>query len=272
MGKNTGIQLLSTLLLLGIVAVFSGCAGPEGLQKTEDPWEKLNRGTFHFNKIVDETIAKPIATGYKAIMPGPLDRGVTNFFSNLNEPVVVFNDLLQAKWERALFDTTRFACNSTWGLLGLIDVAGRLGLAKNREDFGQTLAVWGFESGPYLVLPFLGPSTFRDGLGKIPDFFLLSPLYNRQKERVRWELLALQAIDTRADLLGATTIVGTAALDEYTFIRDAYLQQRRYLIYDGNPPEEELPEDFFKEEPAPAPEEPGPTPEPHAAPPPELQH
>lgn len=254
MGKNTGIRLLGTLLPLGIVALFSGCAGPGALQTTKDPWEKFNRGTFHFNKIVDETLAKPIATGYKAIMPGPLDKGVTNFFSNLNEPVVVFNDLLQARWERALFDTTRFVCNSTWGLVGLIDVAGALGLAKNREDFGQTLAVWGFESGPYLVLPFLGPSTVRDGLGKIPDFFLVSPLYNRQEDKVRWGLLALDAIDTRADLLGATSIVDTAALDEYTFIRDAYLQQRRYLIYDGNPPEEELPEDFFEEEPKPAPE------------------
>ncbi len=246
--KNNTIRQLAFLLMMAVLAVATGCAGAPPLRETQDPWEGFNRGVFHFNKMLDETLAKPVATGYKAIMPAPLDKGVTNFFSNLDDVVVVFNDLLQAKFEQALMDTTRFVWNSTWGLLGFIDVAGALGLPKNREDFGQTLAVWGFESGPFLMLPFLGPSTVRDGVGKVPDFFLVNPLYNSQEERVRWGLVALNAIDKRADLLGATSIVDTAALDEYAFIRDAFLQQRRFLIYDGNPPEDEFDEEFFEDE------------------------
>ena len=247
-GERNGIRLLGILLLLSNLAAISGCAGRGDLRDPRDPWEGFNRGVFHFNKMLDETIAKPVATGYKFIMPGPLDKGVTNFFSNLDDVVVFFNNILQGKFERALMDFTRVAWNSTWGLLGFIDSAGALGLPKSREDFGQTLAVWGFDSGPYVVIPLLGPSTVRDGIGKVPDFFILSPLYNRQSNEVRWGLVALNLIDKRADLLGATTIVDTAALDEYAFVRDAFLQQRRYLIYDGNPPEEELDEEFFEDE------------------------
>ncbi len=153
------------------------------------------------------------------------------------------------KPEMALMDASRLVWNTTVGLLGFVDVATHLDLPKHNEDFGQTMGVWGFTPGPYLVLPILGPSTARDAIGLVPDEFVFHPInYTELSFWERVSVTAVELIDARADLLGASTIVDTAALDEYTFIRDAFLQRRQYLIYDGNPPEEDWEEELFEDE------------------------
>ena len=236
------------LVLVGFNGLLSGCAAP-GPRVESDPWEGFNRGVFGFNKTLDKTIVKPIAMGYQAALPSFANKGVTNFFNNLDDVVVAINQLLQGKPEMALMDTSRLVWNTTVRLLGFVDVATHLDLPKHNEDFGQTMGVWGYTPGPYLVLPVLGPSTARDAIGLIPDWFVFDPI--NYTELSFWERLSVTAvkfIDIRADLLGASTIVDTAALDEYTFIRDAFLQRRQYLIYDGNPPEEEWEEEFFDDE------------------------
>ena len=236
-------------LLLGASAWLTGCATTSAPPVESDPWEGFNRAVYGFNKTADETLIKPIATGYQAITPDFLDRGITNFFNNLDDVVVLANQILQGKPQEAVSDFSRLVWNSTVGLLGFIDVATHLDLPKHNEDFGQTLGRWGYTPGPYLVLPILGPHTARDAIGLIPDWFLFDPLnYTDLSFRQRLAVAAVKYIDIRADLLSASTIVDTAALDEYTFIRDAYLQRREYLIYDGNPPEEEFDEELFEDE------------------------
>ena len=183
-----------------------------------------------------------MAEEYRFVMPTPARTAVTNFFSNLNDPWIAVNQLLQGKVERAIDDLGRFVWNSTFGLLGLIDVASDMGLQKHKEDFGQTLAVWGVDFGPYLVLPILGPSSVRDGVGLIPDAYAYLPWQIPKwadfNHRVTWQwsLTGLDLVDTRANLLDATDLLEQAALDRYAFLRNAYFQRRRNLIYDGNPP------------------------------------
>jgi phospholipid-binding lipoprotein MlaA len=163
---------------------------------------------------------------------------------------VIVNDLLQLKWKQAISDTGRFLINSTIGILGSVDVATSLGLTKHEEDFGQTLGYWGIDSGPYLVVPFFGPNSFRDVLGRGVDFFLDPRVYythskDTETQRVMLTTNFIKAVDTRAGLLSAERVVDTAALDKYIYFRDAYLQRRRYLVYDGHPPDEA---DAFDEE------------------------
>ena len=214
-----------------------------------DPWEGFNRAVHGFNKTADETLIKPIATGYKNATPAFVNRGITNFFSNLDDVVVIANQILQGKPREAVSDFSRLVWNTTAGLLGFIDVATHMDLPKHNEDFGQTLGRWGYTPGPFLMLPFLGPSTARDTIGLIPDWFVFDPVnYSGASFTQRLGLLAVKFIDIRADLLSASTIVDTAALDEYTFVRDAALQRRQYLVYDGNPPEEEFDEELFEDE------------------------
>ncbi len=247
--RSTHVLRRSVLLsLLGLTALLTGCATVTHPVES-DPWEGFNRRVFGFNKTLDETLIKPIATGYKNATPDLVDRGVTNFFSNLDDVIVIANQILQGKPREALSDFSRLVWNSTAGILGFIDVATHLDLPKHTEDFGQTLGRWGYTPGPYLVLPILGPSTARDTIGLIPDWFVFDPV--NYTDLSRWERLSLTAvkfIDIRADLLGASAIVDTAALDEYTFIRDAFLQRRQYLVYDGDPPEEDFDEEFLEEE------------------------
>ncbi len=207
-----------------------------------DPWEPLNRATFEFNDGVDRAFFKPVAEGYRFVMPGPARTAVSNFFSNLNDPWVALNQLMQGKVRLAVDDFGRFVWNSTIGLLGLIDVATDMGLPKHKEDFGQTLGVWGVDFGPYFVIPILGPSSVRDGTGLIADAFAFLPWQIPKwadfDHRVTWQwsLTGLDLIQTRANLLDASNILEEAALDRYAFVRDAYFQRRRYLIYDGDPP------------------------------------
>lgn len=234
------------LRLLLLSWMVSGCAA----HQTHDPFEKFNRGVFAFNDGVDKIMLKPIAETYKAVVPEPVDNGVTNFFSNLNDIGVVVNDLLQFKFKQALSDTGRLFLNTTAGLLGFIDVGTELGLSKHNEDFGQTLGFWGVKKGPYLVLPFFGPSSGRDVVGFgtdllfDPTFYYAASITSTTGQAV-FAGGAIKGVDTRADLLGTEQILQTAALDKYLYIREAYLARRKYLVYDGNPPEEE---DFFDEE------------------------
>lgn len=235
-------------LLLGLL--LGGCASVNTPRDPRDPFEGYNRAMYNFNDSVDRAILKPVAEGYNKVMPKPLNTGISNFFSNLDDVTVLINDLLQLKFKQGLSDFSRLTWNTTVGLLGFFDVASHMDLPKHNEDFGQTLGHWGVGSGPYLVLPFLGPSTVRDGSGLVVDW-QVDPLNGAiDDEETRWALLTLNAVDTRAGLLRASRILESASLDPYIFLRDAYLQRRESLVYDGNPPAED---DFdpFAEESAP---------------------
>jgi phospholipid-binding lipoprotein MlaA len=232
------LSRLALTLLLAVAVGLGGCAtGPDA--DPRDPYEAFNRGMFQFNDDLDKAFVEPLAKGYNAIMPGPLNQGVTNFFDNLRDVDSAVNNLLQLKIGRAFSDLGRVAVNTTVGILGFVDVASNLNIPSYKEDFGQTLGVWGFEPGPYLVLPFFGPSSGRDGVGVVVDWFI-DPLYFIDDDGLKWGLRGVRLVDTRADLLNASRVFTQAALDPYSFIRDAYLQRRRSLVYDGNPPEEEL--------------------------------
>ena len=229
---------LPGLLILGAVTL-TGCAtnGTPG-----DPLEPLNRGIYKFNDTVDKAVIKPVAQGYKEITPSTVRTGVGNFFSNLDDVIVVANDLLQLKLPQAASDFSRLLVNTSFGVLGLIDVATPWELPKHDEDFGQTLGYWGIGNGPYLVLPFLGPSTVRDTVGRIGDG-QIDPVWNHDDIPDRNTAIGINTIDTRARYLDIEKVVDDAALDRYSFIRDAYLQKRRNVVYDGNPPREKLEDD-----------------------------
>ncbi len=222
------------VLLLCISMIGSGCATS---QNPQDPWEGMNRKIYGFNKGIDNAFVRPVASGYRSILPSPVRTGVSNFYRNLGVIVTGFNNVLQLKIKDVPVDIIRFTTNILYGLGGLIDVATYAGIPYNNEDFGQTLGYWGFNSGPYLVLPFFGPSTVRDGIGLPVDIYV-SPVYDAvNDDGVRWGLLALYVIDTRANLLDAEVFLRQAALDEYSFVRNSYLQRREYLINDGNVPD-----------------------------------
>ena len=218
------------LLLAGV----SGCA----TNNPRDPLEPLNRGIYAFNDGVDSVVLKPLAQGYRAVLPQVVRTGIGNFFSNLDDITVIANGILQFKIPQAASDLGRFLINSTIGLLGFIDIATQLGLEKHNEDFGQTLGYWGIGSGPYLVLPLLGPSSFRDALGRWVDSFT-DVVWQEDHIRTRNQLYGTRAVDNRSRVLDTENVIRSAAeIDEYAFIRDAYLQRRRNLVYDGNPPPE----------------------------------
>jgi phospholipid-binding lipoprotein MlaA len=242
-------RMLKSGAMLAVMLFLAGCASlPDDYRDPRDPWESYNRAMHQFNTDFDTALWRPVARGYRAIMPDPLDKGVTNFFDNLLDFTSAINNLLQLKLSRAASDVGRIAVNSTVGLLGFVDVASNLDLPSYKEDFGQTLGYWGVGPGPYLVLPILGPSTVRDGISLIPDWYTQPTAY-LDDTGTRWALAILYSIDKRADLLSATKVLEEAALDPYSFTRDAYLQKRRNDVYDGNPPLEE--DDFWEEEPAP---------------------
>ncbi|ACV26410.1 MlaA family lipoprotein [Kangiella koreensis] len=226
------------LILVIAVLTLSACATTDSTNP-KDPYEEYNRGVWEFNRAIDKAILKPTAEGYQAITPDPIEKGISNFFSNLGEIETIINDILQAKFGKAGRDTGRFLINSTLGLAGFLDPAAEMGLEKEEEDFGQTLAAWGFDSGPYLMLPFIGPSTARDGIGFAVDkVALYSPYDEMNDTQTEWSLRALDLIQTRAQLLPLEEQL-EQALDEYSLVRDAYLQRREFLIYDGRPPIED---------------------------------
>ncbi len=222
------------ILLASAALALAGCAAPP-VKNQADPLESFNRGVYQFNDAVDKAIAKPVAQGYNTVMPVPGKIMVSNFFSNLDDVIVTLNDLLQLKFAQAASDGARFLFNSTFGVFGLFDVAHRL--EKHNEDFGQTLGYWGVGSGPYLVLPILGPSTLRDGVGLYADS-RPSKLRRVDHIRSRNQLYLSKAVNRRAQLLDQEKVLDEAALDRYEFIRDAYLLRRQSLVHDGNPPRE----------------------------------
>ncbi len=227
--KKFTVTLALCALLLG------GCATNGD---PRDPLEPLNRGIYQFNDAVDRGVMKPVAKGYKAVLPQPVRTGVGNFFSNLDDVVVLFNDLLQFKFGQAASDFSRLVWNTSVGILGLIDVATPMDLPKHNEDFGQTLGRWGVGNGPYLVLPLLGPSNLRDTVGLVVDY-RVDPVYQQDDMADRNTAIVLRAIHKRSVLLGAEDVVREGALDPYSFVRDAYLDRRRNLVYDGKPPKDE---------------------------------
>jgi phospholipid-binding lipoprotein MlaA len=218
------------------LCLLTACAGgpPERVTQTQDPWEGFNRKIYAFNDALDKDVARPVAKTYVRAMPAPARNGIHNAVTNLDEPVTVVNDALQGKFKQTLQDLGRFLVNSTVGILGWFDVASHVGLPHHDEDLGQTLAVWGVPSGPYLVLPLFGPSTVRDAGGRIGDIYADPP---RDALPPRWRNAeyVVDALDTRVGLLQADDTIDSA-YDPYTFMRDAYIQNRRYKIYDGNPP------------------------------------
>ncbi|MBD3669395.1 MAG: VacJ family lipoprotein [Gammaproteobacteria bacterium] len=223
-------------LLLAVMMLLSACAGTARKATDErDPWESMNRSIYHFNDRFDYYVFNPVARGYQAVTPRWLDDGVTNFFNNLGDVPNSLNNLLQGKSLAAVSDIGRICINSTIGLLGFIDVATPMGLERHKEDFGQTMAVWGIAEGPYLVLPILGPSSVRGSAGWVGDF-MTEPYYYVKDGNTYYGYMLIDAIDIRADLLGASRILEQASFDPYSFHRETYFQRRRNLIHDGNPP------------------------------------
>ena len=241
---------LRALIAMCCVGLLAGCAttGGETREAQWDPIEPLNRGVFKFNRSADKFVLRPIAKGYQTITPSPIRRGVGNFFYNLTMPIIFVGDLLQAKPHAAGQDLLRFLVNSTAGIGGLFDVATPMGIDKNREDLGQTFAVWGVGDGPYLMIPFLGPYSLRHGVGAILDV-AFDPLYYYEQRSIRDKLWILKQIDLREGLIGADAVLDNA-LDPYLALRDAYYQNRLGLIHDGDPPleDDEFSEDEFNEE------------------------
>jgi phospholipid-binding lipoprotein MlaA len=231
-------RLCAALLLAGTLA---GCATSGG--NPADPLEPLNRVVFSFNDAADKAVIKPVARAYRAVLPGIVRTGVSNFFSNLEDIWISVNDVLQGKFQEGIDDFGRVLFNSTFGIAGIFDFASELGFQKHNEDFGQTLGSWGVGSGAYLVLPILGPSTIRDGFGLLLDT-RADLVFRIDGVPVHNSLYATRAIGNRANLLDASSVIDQAALDKYAFVRDAWLQRRRNLVYDGDPPRErEEPDD-----------------------------
>lgn len=194
-----------------------------------DPWEGFNRAMFSFNEGLDRAVVKPVTQGYRFIMPDFAEQGVHNFFENIGDVKTFFNNVLQGKPKEASEDLGRVVVNTTIGIGGLFDVASAFGIPKHDEDFGQTLGAWGVESGPYLVLPLFGPSSLRDGVGRIPDM-MVDPIQQVSDDDTGLGLQVLRVIDKRSQLLEAEGVISG---DRYTFIRDAYLQRREYQVNDG---------------------------------------
>lgn len=194
-----------------------------------DPWEAANTKVYHFNKVLDNLLLRPIAVGYNNFLPAIVRQGIGNFFSNIDDVNVLANDLLQLKLRDAATDSGRLIINSSVGFAGIIDVASSVGLSKNEEDFGQTFGRWGVGAGPYLMLPLFGPSSMRDSLGLVLDT-VFNPIQYHKDDSLRTTLLVLGQLDDRASIIA---MEGLISGDEYLFIREAYLQQREYLVNDG---------------------------------------
>ncbi len=221
-----------------VVLVLSGCA-TVAQPDPRDPWESWNRGVFGFNDALDAAVVKPVAKGYVAVTPSWMRKGVGNFFRNLGDVWSAVNNAMQLRGKDTSDSVGRVMINSTIGLLGVVDVASDLGIERHPANFGLTLGRWGMGPGPYVMLPLWGPSTLRDTAGLPVDMYA-SPLAAAVPDPPsRNGFIVLDAVDTRARLLGAGDVLDGAALDKYSFVRDAYLQRRRNQVYDGNPPEED---------------------------------
>jgi phospholipid-binding lipoprotein MlaA len=239
---GTARRLCALLVALPLL-VASGCASTGGNANPRDPYEPFNRSVTRFNDTVDQYAVKPVAQGYQRFVPEPAQLIVTSFFSNLDDLYTGANNLLQLKPKAALIDVSRFALNSTLGFFGFADIASAIGMPKHYEDFGQTLGYWGVPSGPYLVIPFLGPSTVRDAPSRGVDIYANPQDFLGTSGSESAVLWGLRFVSARASLLEAERIIEGAALDRYSLIRDGWLQRRRNAVYDGEPPDEPEPED-----------------------------
>lgn len=228
------IRHLSLLLIIGIALFSLGCATTTPDGDVNDPIESVNRNIYNFNEGFDKVIFKPMAKGYQKL-PGPVQTGTHNFFSNLNDVVVVVNGALQFKVEQFSSDALRLSVNTVFGIFGLIDMGTPMGLPKHEESFADTLGYWGVASGPYIVLPILGPSSLRDAPSLVVDYFM-HPLSLVSPNSATVALASAEAIDARADLLKTTDFRDQLALDPYIFTRESYYQWRQNRIYDGEPP------------------------------------
>jgi phospholipid-binding lipoprotein MlaA len=226
------LRQLAAIAVLGL----AGCAST-GEADPRDPLEPMNRAVYRFNEVVDEAVAKPVAIAYRDVVPEPARGWVRNFFGNIGDVFIGANNLLQGKVGDGLLDWFRVAVNTVMGPFGINDWASEMGIEKHNEDFGQTFGWWGFGQGPYLVLPILGSSSVRDGIGTGIDLYV-DPVGEVNPTRVRNTLIVTRLVGVRADLLDASRILEEAALDKYTFQRDFYLQRRRSLVHDGSPPRE----------------------------------
>lgn len=230
----------ASVCLTFLLVLLTGCAtGPNANPK--DPLEPFNRGVTRFNDVVDDAVLKPVATGYVNVTPELVRKGVSNFFNNLGDVWSFVNNVLQLKGEAAGDSLARVITNTMLGLGGLLDFATPLNIERHREDFGQTLGYWGVPSGPYLVLPILGSSTVRDTVALPADIGIGNAVSYVNNDAVRYGLTGLRLVDTRASLLRAGNLLSEAALDKYSFQRDAYLQARRSMVYDGDPPPDDEP-------------------------------
>lgn len=233
---------LKRMVLLSLVGVMVGCASiPAGVAPSpHDPWESFNRSVFDFNEGLDAYLLKPVVAGYRFVLPEFVRDGIYNFFSNYSDIYTALQNLLQGKPDYAFSDLMRVVVNTTFGLGGLIDMATPAGLPKHKEDWGQTFGVWGIPSGPYVVLPFFGPSSVRDTFGTGADLetdylFRLLP-----DVALRNSITGLRVVNTRNTYYEAGDLLDGAALDKYSFVRDAYIQRRQYQINEGRDDEEPL--------------------------------
>jgi len=231
---------LKRLLALSLVAMMFGCASiPAGVPPSpDDPWESFNRSVFEFNEGLDKYVLKPVVSGYRFVLPEFIREGVYNFFSNYNDIYTALNNLLQGKPDFAFNDLMRVVVNTTIGLGGLIDLATPGGLEKHKEDFGQTFGVWGIPSGPYVVLPFFGPSSVRDTFGTVADLETDYLFKYIPDVGLRNSLTGLRVVNARNTYYEAGDLLDGAAIDKYSFLRDAYIQRRKYQINEGRDDEE----------------------------------
>jgi len=214
--------------------VLSGCAATPS---RVDPFEPMNRAFFEVHTAVDDAVMRPFIKGYEAVVPEPVRNSVSNFFNNIDDLISAINDALQGNWDQLGHDLGRVILNTGFGVGGLFDLASQVGIPRGNKDFGLTFGVWGFDQGPYLFIPIFGPTTVRDGAGWIARI-AIGPVGYIPDVPIRNSLYGVGAVDLRAQSASALELADTAALDRYIFIRNAYLQRRRYLLYDGKPPPE----------------------------------
>lgn len=233
---------LKRVVLLSVTCLFVGCASiPAGVEPSaRDPWEPFNRSVFEFNEGLDKYLLKPVVAAYRFILPEIVREGIYNFFSNYSDIYTALQNLLQGKPDLAFNDLMRVAVNTLFGLGGLMDVATPGGLPKHKEDWGQTFGVWGVPSGPYLVLPFFGPSTIRDTFGTAADLETDYLFKYIPDVGLRNSITGLRVINARNTYYEAGDLLDGAAIDKYSFVRDAYLQRREYQINEGRNDEEPL--------------------------------
>jgi phospholipid-binding lipoprotein MlaA len=245
MNKQVARHLFSLLVAVAVAGSLGGCAtssnNPSNAYNAKDPFQGFNRALFAVNEGID-VVVKPVAKGYDAVAPLPVKVGIGNFFGNVSDAWIAVNNLLQGKVGDAASDTGRFLVNTTVGIGGVFDVASDMGLKKHSEDFGQTLGWWGVGDGPYFFWPLIGPRTTRDTLGWLVDNHI-DPVWRVKDVALRNSLAGVRFVDLRAGLLPTDKVVEEAAFDKYNYIRDAYLQNRRNEIFDGNPPRQKVDED-----------------------------